>query len=144
MTKLETAVTSYRECQGTTYRVLVVDDHPLARGMLAMLVRLEDRKLDIRSICAVVSGEEATQIARTYKPHAVLMDIGLPGINGLQAARTIKEDLPLTAIVMVTAAEEPGQRQEALQLGAAGFVAKDRAATDLVPVLSKALGQVER
>tara|TARA_Y100000310_G_C20354954_1_gene656184 strand:- start:135 stop:560 length:426 start_codon:yes stop_codon:yes gene_type:complete len=130
-----------RQCQGATYRVLVVDDHPLARDMLTTLVLLDDRKLDVRSICEATTGEEATEYARTYRPHVVLMDIGLPGINGIEAARRIKEDASPTAIVMVTASEEPGQRQEALELGAVGFLTKDRAASELVPLLSRVLGQ---
>ncbi len=127
-------------CRGASYRILVVDAHPRAREMLTTLIALDDRTLDIRSVCTAATGEEATELACIYKPHAVLMDINLPGINGFEAARKIKEDLPSVAIVMVTAVEEPGQRQEASKLGAADFVTKDRVATDLVPLLSDVLG----
>lgn len=133
------ATAACRQCRGARYRILVVDDHPRARDMLATLILLDDRRLDVQSICDAASGEEATQHARIYKPHAVLMDINLPGISGFEAARKIKEELPSAAILMVTAVEEPGQRQEALALGAAGFVTKDRVATDLVPLLSQVL-----
>ena len=135
------AMACYRRCRGTSYRVLIVDDHPRARDMLATMILLDDEKLDILSICDAASGEEATQLAREYQPHVVLMDIKMPGIDGLEAARIIKEEHPSAAILMVTAVEEPGQRQAATALGAAGFITKDRVATDLVPMLSLLLGQ---
>jgi two-component system response regulator DesR len=109
--------------------------------MLATLVLLDDRTLDVRSICEATTGEEAAEYARIYRPHVALMDIGLPGINGIEAARRIKEDASSTAIVFVTASEEPGQRQEAVELGAVGFLTKDRVALELVPLLSRILGQ---
>lgn len=132
-----------RRCRGETYRVLVCDDHPRARDMFATLILLDDRRLDIQSICEVGSGEEAVTHALMCKPHLVLMDIGLPGINGFEAARRIKEGQPLVAIVMVTANEELHQRQEAARLGAAGFLTKDRAGTDLVPLLLQVLSTEE-
>lgn len=135
------ATANCRQCRGNHYRVLVVDDHPLAREMLANLILLDDWRLDVQSICEVASGEEAIESARIYRPHAVLMDINMPGINGLEAARKIREDLPSVAIVMVTIVEEPGQRQEASRLGAAGFVTKDQVANDLIPLLSQVLGR---
>lgn len=124
-----------KPCRGTRYRVLVVDDHPRARGMLATLIRLDDHRLDVQSLCEVVSGEEAVAQVRVYKPHVVLLGIMLPGISGLEAARKIREDLPSVHIVMVTAIGEPYQRQEAARLDAAGFLTKDRVGTDLVPLL---------
>lgn len=80
-------------------------------------------------------------VAPTYKPHVVLMDIRLPGIDGFEAARSIKEDLPAAAIVMVTGVEEPGWREEALRVGAAGFVTKDQLIRQLPPLLSQLLGR---
>jgi DNA-binding NarL/FixJ family response regulator len=121
--------------------VLVVDDHPKAREMLATMILSYDDKLDIQSIYEAASGEDATQLARDYQPHVVLMDIRMPGIDGFEAARIIKEECPSAAILMMTAVEEPGQRQVAADLGAAGFITKDRVGTELVPMLSSLLGQ---
>ena len=131
----------YRRCRGSSYRVLVVDDHPKAREMLATMILSYDDKLDIPSIYEAASGEDATQLARDYQPHVVLMDIRMPGIDGFEAARIIKEECPSAAILMMTAVEEPGQRQVAADLGAAGFITKDRVGTELVPMLSSLLGQ---
>ena len=135
------AMACYRRCRGNAYRIMVADDHPRARDMLATVILLDDDKLDIQSIYEAASGEDATQLARDYQPHVVLMDIRMPGIDGFEAARIIKEIRPSAAILMVAAVEEPGQRQKAAELGAAGFITKDRAATDLVPFLSSVLGQ---
>ena len=131
----------YRRCRGSSYRVLVVDDHPKAREMLATMILSYDDKLDIPSIYEAASGEDATQLARDYQPHVVLMDIRMPGIDGFEAARIIKEECPSAAILMMTAVEEPGQRQVAADLGAAGFITKDRVGTEFVPMLSSLLGQ---
>jgi|TARA_B100000315_G_scaffold259727_1_gene316912 DNA-binding NarL/FixJ family response regulator len=109
--------------------------------MLSTLILLYDVKLDIQSIYEAASGEDATQLARDYQPHVVFMDIKMPGIDGFEAARIIKEECPSAAILMVTAVEEPGQRQVAADLGAAAFITKDRVAIDLVPLLSEALSQ---
>jgi DNA-binding NarL/FixJ family response regulator len=109
--------------------------------MFATMILLDDERLDIQSIYEAASGEEGTQLARDYQPHVVLMDIKMPGLDGFEAARVIKAECPSAAILMVTAVEEPGQRQVATELGAAGFITKDRVATDLVPMLSSVLGQ---
>ena len=121
--------------------MLVVDDHPKAREMLATMILFYDDKLGIQSIYEAANGDDAIQLARDYQPHVVLMDIRMPGIDGFEAARIIKEECPSAAILMMTAVEEPGQRQVAADLGAAGFITKDRVGTELVPMLSSLLGQ---
>jgi YesN/AraC family two-component response regulator len=72
--------------------VLIVDDHPRARDMLATMILLDDERLDIQSIYEAASGEEGTQLANDYQPHVVLMDIKIPGIDGFEAARMIREN----------------------------------------------------
>lgn len=125
--------------EGTKYRVLVVDDHPLARDALSSVLQSKSRLLGISSICEVASGEEAVALSRSLKPHAILMDIGLPGIDGFEASRRIKEEMPEVSIVMVTAIETPGQREMASQVGAIGFVTKDRVMKELLPLLEQVL-----
>ncbi|MFQ5933817.1 MAG: response regulator transcription factor [Dehalococcoidia bacterium] len=116
-----------------------MDDDARARKLLARVIHLDEHRLDVQSLCEVTSGEEAVQCARDYQPHVVLMDINLPGISGWEAARRIKGELSAVAIVMVTASQEPGQRRQATELGVAGFLTKDRVATELVPLLSQVL-----
>ncbi len=119
-----------------SYRILVVDDHPLAREAMRLTIQAFT-SLDVRAICEAESGEEGVAHARTFRPDLILMDIGLPGISGLEAARRIRDELPSAAIVMVTAVEEWGQREVAAELGAAGFVLKDQMADELPSLLSQ-------
>ncbi len=137
------AAVTCRRCRGATYRVLIVDDHPLARDMLATLIRLDDHRLDLHSVCEAVSGEEAVARARVYKPHVILMDIRLPGMDGFEAARKIREGLPSVQLIMVTAVGDSGERREATRLGTAGFLTKDQVGTDLVPLLSRVLDSLK-
>ncbi len=119
-----------------SYRILVVDDHPLAREAMHSTIRAFS-SLDAPTICEAESGEEGVARARMCKPDLILMDIGLPGISGLEAARRIRDELPSAAIVMVTAVEERGQREAAAEFGAAGFVLKDQMVDELPPLLSQ-------
>lgn len=130
-------------CRGTKYRVLVVDDHPLVRQMLLDLVLLDSERLGVQCLRESATGEEAVVEAATYRPHVVLMDIGLPGISGLEAARRIKEQIPSPEVVIVTSYDERDYREEAASLGAAGFVTKYQAGTDLIPLLSRVMDSLE-
>ncbi len=123
-------------CEEARWRILVVDDHPLAREAMRSTIQAFS-SLDSPAICEAESGEEGVAHARICRPDVILMDIGLPGISGLEAAKKIRDELPSVAIVMVTAVEGPGQREEAAQLGAAGFVLKDQLADELPSLLSQ-------
>lgn len=129
-----------RRCEGKRYRVLVVDDHPLARNAFSTLLSVFACSRDVQSVLEAESGEEALEQMHTFEPHAAVIDIRLPGISGFEAARRLRDEMPGVAIIMVTAFEEPGYRETALSLGA-GFVTKDRAFSDLHVLLSQALGQ---
>src|SRR3990172_3729793 len=128
-----------RQGQGTRYGVLVVDAHPRSRDLLCSIILAASGPLDVCSVIEAASGEEGVVLSRCYVPDVVVMDIGLPGINGFEAARQIKEQLSSVTTVMVTAMEEPTWREEASRAGAAGFLTKNLAATQLVPLLSRIL-----
>ena len=85
-------------------------------------------------------GLEAIQIAQQLGPDVILMDIGLPKLNGLDAARRIRELLPASKIVFLT--QEAGDEvvQEAFRIGALGYIQKDQAGADLLEVLKTTLG----
>lgn len=119
--------------------MLLVDDHPLMRDGMRSLIQAFS-SLDDDAIHEASSGEGAVAHARMCEPPLIFMDIGLPGISGLEAARKIRADLPAAGIVMVTAVEEPGQREEGAQLGATGFILKDELAAELPRILSPVLG----
>jgi DNA-binding NarL/FixJ family response regulator len=84
-------------------------------------------------------GLVAVEKAQELKPDVILMDIGLPGLNGIDAARRIRELTPKAKIIFVTQESSPEVVQEALDLGAQGYVLKADIETDLIPALYAAI-----
>lgn len=86
----------------------------------------------LRVVCQVGDGLEAVQKATELKPDLIMMDISLPGINGMEAARQILNAMPDSKIVFLTQESSPEMMQEAVQLGARGYVFKSHAESDLL------------
>ena len=102
--------------------VLLVDDHSLVRrGFRRML---EDES-DMEVVGEAGDGEESIRLARQLKPQVVVMDCALPGMNGLQATRAIMEDLPNTAVLVLSMHSESTWVRQAVDAGAKGYVLKD-------------------
>ena len=103
-------------------KVLLVDDHSLVRrGFRRML---EDES-DMEVVGEAGSGEESIKLAKELRPHVVVMDCALPGMNGLQATRKILEDSPDTAVLMLSMHTESTWVHQAIEAGAKGYVLKD-------------------
>ena len=110
-------------------RVLLVDDHPVVRAGLKALLETTER---VEVVGEASSGEEAVEKARTLEPNIVIMDLALPGMDGVQATRRITE-LGLGAkVLVVTIHDEDEYLVPALNAGAAGFLNKSVADTDLI------------
>ena len=88
------------------------------------------------------SGEEAVALAAGEPPDVVLMDIGLPGMDGIQATRRIKETAPQAQVVVLTMHEGPEYEAAAAAAGACAFISKRTVVTDLVPVLERLMAAV--
>ena len=116
----------------TPVRVLVVDDHRMFAEALEMLLAGEE---DVEIAGAVGTGEEALEVVARVGPDVVLMDIDLPGIDGIEATRRIRELSPLTQVVIITAYQEPAVMAQAIEAGACGFVPKTETADQLVGVI---------
>jgi DNA-binding NarL/FixJ family response regulator len=114
--------------------VLVVDDHELVRRGLCGLLQSQ---ADIEIVCEGSNGQEAVLFAKEYRPDLVLLDIVMPVMNGFEAARLIKQELPDTRILMVSQCDSQAHVKEAFAAGANGFVIKDKAATDLIPAVRR-------
>jgi DNA-binding NarL/FixJ family response regulator len=99
-------------------RVLIVDDHALVRGGIASLLRAND----IEVVGEAGDGLEAVKKNRLLKPDIILMDVKMPGCNGLEATRLIKAEMPDAKIVMVTAFDDDEDLFEAVKNGAAGYI----------------------
>ena len=102
--------------------VLLVDDHSLVRRGFRRL--LED-EADILVAGEASDGEEAVNLATQLRPHVIVMDCALPGLNGLQATRRILQVLPQTAILMLSMHPEETWVHQALEAGAKGYVLKN-------------------
>lgn len=102
-------------------KVLLADDHILFRKGLASI--MADRE-DIEVVGEASNGIEAVHKARELKPDLILMDIRMPGCNGLEATRTIREEMPSTRIVMLTVSDDDEDLFEAIKCGAQGYLLK--------------------
>lgn len=110
-------------------RVLLVDDHPIVReGVRGMLAA----EADLEVVAEAASGAEAAVSARSCEPDVVLMDLRMPGIDGVTATRDILADRPGTAVVVLTTYETDRDILRAVEAGAAGYLLKDASRTELV------------
>jgi len=108
---------------GSPYRpsILVVEDHGSLRTSVVTWLQC---RFPGSLVQGVESGEEALAQARAARPDVVLMDINLPGIDGLAATRLIKGQMPKTAVVILTTHDTPRHRLAAAEAGASGYIAK--------------------
>ena len=111
-------------------RVLVADDH---RPMLNTLVQMLSRDFDI--VAAVGDGVSAVKKAAELSPDLLVLDIAMPGMNGIAAARAVKEAGSTAKIVFVTNMRDREFVDGSLALGDVGFVVKDRLVADLLPAV---------
>jgi len=103
-------------------RVLIADDHALFRRGLEMVLKEEP---GIELVGQASDGAEAVQMAGEVLPDVVLMDVRMPKINGIEAARQMKEVAPSAKIVMLTVSDEEEDLFEAIRAGASGYLLKD-------------------
>ncbi|MBI3914837.1 MAG: response regulator transcription factor [Chloroflexi bacterium] len=116
-------------------RVMIVDDHPLFRAGLRRVLELE-KDLVIEDEAA--DGQEALTKARAKKPQVILMDVNLPGMNGLQVTRELKQNRDEIAVIVLTAYHDDEQMLHALRAGAAAYFPKDVDPKQLVTAIHEA------
>jgi two-component system, NarL family, response regulator LiaR len=117
-------------------RLLIADDHALVREGLRTMLSGED---DIQVIAEVRDGREALSSCRELRPDLVLMDVRMPVMDGLEATKRIKEEMPQVSVVMVTMHENPDYLFEAVKAGAAGYVLKDASGERLLGAVRRTL-----
>jgi len=117
-------------------RILLVEDF---RPYRALVTSLLGGNPDLRVVCEAADGLDAVAEAQELKPDLILMDIGLPKLNGLEAARRIREFIPTSKIVFLTQETTVELVKEAFSLGAWGYVVKQQAETDLLAALEAIL-----
>jgi two-component system response regulator DesR len=115
-------------------RLLIADDQALVRGALGALLELES---DLTVIGMASDGAEAVQLAGELRPDVCLMDIQMPGMDGVEATRRIRETSPATRVLVVTTFARPGYLRAALDAGASGFIVKDTPAEQLAEAVRR-------
>jgi len=109
--------------------VLLADDHAVVRQGLHMLLSLED---DMQVVAEAENGRQAVALAREHQPEIVLMDVAMPLLNGLEATRQIAKEMPHTRVLVLTSYADESCLHQALIAGAAGFLVKQTAASEMV------------
>jgi two-component system response regulator DesR len=109
-------------------RVLVAEDQSMVRGALRALLELEE---DITVVAEVGRGDQVLAAAREHAPDVALLDIEMPGRDGLEAARELAAELPAVRAVVLTTFGRPGFLRRAMEVGAAGFLVKDAPVAEL-------------
>jgi len=115
-------------------RLLIADDQALVRGALAALLQLED---DLEVVAEVARGDEVVEAALESKPDVALLDVEMPGVDGLAAARLLRDAAPTCRVLMVTTFGRPGYLKQAMSAGASGFVVKDTPARQLADAVRR-------
>jgi two-component system, NarL family, response regulator DesR len=115
-------------------RLLLADDQALVRGALASLLGLEP---DLEVVAEVGRGDQVVPAAREARPDVALLDVEMPGLDGIAATRALRAALPSCKILMVTTFGRPGYLRRALEAGASGFVVKDTPARQLADAVRR-------
>ncbi len=119
----------------TKIRVFLADDHVLIRAGLRLVV---DAQPDLEVVGEAGDGREAVKMAESLKPDVFVLDIGMPLLNGIEAARQIRENLPEAQIVMLSMHSDEGYVLRALKAGAKAYLLKDSAEADLARAIRAA------
>jgi len=117
-------------------RILLAEDQAMVRGALSALLQLED---DLEVVAEVSQGDEVLQTAKKTKPDIALLDIEMPGSDGLSAAEALHKNLPSCRIVILTTFGRSGYLRRAMESGAVGFLLKDAPAEQLAIAIRRVM-----
>jgi len=117
-------------------RVLLAEDQAMVRGALAALLALEG---DIEIVAEVGRGDEVATVALATKPDAALLDIEMPGCDGITAAAALHAKLPSCRVLILTTFGRPGYLRKAMESGVVGFLLKDAPSTQLATAIRRAM-----
>jgi DNA-binding NarL/FixJ family response regulator len=118
-------------------RALIVDDHPVTREGLRTALELSDEVVVV--VGEAATGEEAVERARELTPDVVFMDVRMPGMDGIEATRRIRQAAPTTKVILITIDESRGAISEAIQAGVSGYLLKDASPDALVDAARNAI-----
>lgn len=115
-------------------RLLLADDQALVRGALAALLNLEP---DLEVVAEVGSGDEVLGAVERHRPDVALLDVEMPGMDGIDATAAVRQAFPDVRVLIVTTFGRPGFLRRAMQAGASGFVVKDTPAARLADAVRR-------
>lgn len=115
-------------------RILLADDQALIRGALAALLATES---DLEVVAEVGRGDEVVDAAAVHRPDVALLDVQMPGLDGLAAAGALRERVPGCRVLMLTTFGRPGYLRRALEAGASGFMVKDAPPEQLIDAIRR-------
>jgi len=115
-------------------RLLLADDQALVRGALAALLNLE---ADLAVVAEVDRGDRVVDAAREAQPDVAVLDIEMPGLDGIAATAALRESMPSCRVLVVTTFGRPGYLRRAMEAGASGFLVKDAPASQLADAIRR-------
>lgn len=113
-------------------RILLAEDHAVMRTGLRLVL---ERQRDFQVVGEASDGREAVALAQQHKPDVILMDIGMPNLNGIEAARQITTSLPQVSVVILSMHSDEAYVLRALKAGARGYLLKESAESDLIAAI---------
>ena len=119
-------------------RIVLVEDNEGFREMLAVVLGMRP---DVEIVAAVGDGAEAVPACREHAPDVILMDYRLPGLDGVQATRAVREACPSAAVVCLAASLEPGELEALREAGASACLSKDQDLDEIVAAIREAAGR---
>jgi two-component system response regulator DesR len=115
-------------------KLLLAEDQTMFRGAMATLLDLEP---DLEVVVQLGRGDEVLGAAEAFRPDVALLDIEMPGMDGLEAARLLRARVPTTKVVILTTFGRPGYLHSAIDAGVSGFLLKDAPVTELAVVIRR-------
>lgn len=112
-------------------RTLVIDDHPIFRAGIIDRLLAKNDEIEIEIVGEGSDGFEAIKLAKKYHPHVILMDISMPGMNGIEATRKISSEFPEIEIIILSVYDDDQYINAALEAGASGYLLKSVEAQEL-------------
>ena len=116
-------------------RILIAEDQGMVRGALAALLAFEP---DLEVVAEVGSGDEVVAVAREHRPNVALLDVEMPGMDGIEAASALRREVPDCTPLILTTFGRPAYLRRAMEAGAAGFLVKDAPAERLANAIRRA------
>ncbi|MFD5751287.1 DNA-binding response regulator [Streptomyces sp. NPDC127033] len=115
-------------------RILIAEDMNMVRGALVALLNLHD---DLEVVCEVERGDEIVDMALKHRPEVAVIDIDLPGVDGLSAATQLRERLPECGALILTSLGRPGTLRRALEARVSGYLLKDAPSSELATAVRR-------